>query len=80
MEILNGGTALTLAICAALAAAGRPERPAPICDGKMVSAIDITPRDPSFVAVPHQLRGVARAIGVIHTTSTRQTISHFLLL
>jgi hypothetical protein len=80
MEILNGGTALTLVICAALAGAGRPERPAAICDGKIVSAIDITPRDPSFVAVPHQLRGVARAIGVIHTTSTRQTISHFLLL
>lgn len=51
-----------------------------MCDGKTVSAIAITPRDPSFLAVPRQLRVVARAVGVIHTTSTRQTISHFLLL
>jgi len=67
-------------VTAALAVAQRTIRPADSCDGKIVSKIVITPRDPSFLAVPRPLRAVARAVGVIHTTSTRQTISRFLLV
>jgi hypothetical protein len=67
-------------VTAALAVAQRTIRPADSCDGKIVSEIVITPRDPSFLAVPRPLRAVARAVGVIHTTSTRQTISRFLLV
>jgi hypothetical protein len=50
------------------------------CDGKVVTSIIITPRDPSFLAVPKRLRRAARAVGLVHTTSTRQTIDRFLLL
>ena len=72
--------ALILAISVAHAAAqSRVSDPA-ACDGKIVTSIAITPRDPSFVAVPAQLRGLARGVGVLHTTSTWETISRFLLL
>ena len=50
------------------------------CDGKIVSAIDITPRDPSFLAVPKRLRGAARAVGLLHTTTKAKVIDRFLLL
>ena len=67
-------------MASALAVASRALSPQASCDGKIVSAIVITPHDPSFLAVPRQLRAVARAVGVVHTTSTRQTIGRFLLL
>jgi hypothetical protein len=72
--------ALILSTTGALAVPSRALGTAVPCDGKIVSAIAITPHDPSFLAVPRQLRAAARAVGLVHTTSTRQTISHFLLL
>ncbi|MGE5099543.1 MAG: hypothetical protein ACM3SX_06115 [Deltaproteobacteria bacterium] len=69
-----------LSMFGALAAAEPPTSAAPPCDGKVVTSIAITPRDPSFLAVPRQVRAVARAIGVLHTTSTEHTISRFLLV
>ena len=46
----------------------------------MVTSIVITPRDPTFLAIPQQLRELARGVGLIHTTSTQSTIDDFLLL
>jgi len=71
--------ALVLPIFAARAAAQRPASPFS-CDGKVISSIDITPHDPSFLAVPKYLRRLARGVGLLHTTSTRETIKRFLLL
>ena len=71
--------ALIVPIFVARANAQRPASPFP-CDGKVVSSIDITPRDPSFLAVPRHLRRLARGVGLLHTTSTRETIKRFLLL
>jgi hypothetical protein len=79
METVKRG-AVILSIAAAHAAA-QTSRPAEgACDGKIVTSIAITPRDPSFVAVPQQLRGVARAVGLVSTTTKAATIGHFLLL
>lgn len=79
MELVKRG-ALILSISVAHAAAqSRPSAPV-ACDGKIVTSIAITPRDPSFLAVPRQLREVARGVGLLHTTSTRETIGRFLLL
>ncbi len=50
------------------------------CDGMVVTAIAITPRDPSFLAVPRRLRALARGVGLIHTTSKEEVIRRFLLL
>lgn len=50
------------------------------CDGKIVSAIRITPEDPSFLNVPRSMRALARAVGVLHTTTQGKTIASFLLL
>ncbi len=50
------------------------------CDGLVVTAITITPRDPSFLAIPRRLRGPARAVGLTHITSKEETIQGFLLL
>ena len=50
------------------------------CDGKVVTSIVIAPRDPSFLAVPRQVRALARGVGLLHTTSTQATIGRFLLL
>jgi hypothetical protein len=50
------------------------------CDGKIVSAIAIVPRDPSFIRFPRSLRPVARAVGLHHTTTRANVIGHFLLL
>ncbi len=50
------------------------------CDGKIVSAIAITPRDPSFLSIPRRLRKVARGVGLLHTTSKAEVIGRFLLL
>lgn len=50
------------------------------CDGMVVTAINTTPRDPSFVAVPRRLRGLARGVGLIHTTSKEGVILTFLHL
>jgi len=67
-------------MAASAAVAQGVSRRASPCDGKVVTSIAITPHDPSFLAVPRQLRAVARAVGVLHTTSTEQTISRFLLV
>ena len=50
------------------------------CDGKTLTSIVFTPHDPTFLAVPRQLRELARSIGLVHTTSTPSTIDDFLLL
>jgi len=50
------------------------------CDGEIVSAIHVTPHDPSFLVVPRSVRTLARAVGVLHTTTKAETISSFLLL
>ncbi len=55
-------------------------RRATACEGKVVSAIAITPRDPSFLVVSRQLRSVARAVGLHHTTTKAEVISRFLQL
>jgi len=51
-----------------------------LCDGRIVSAIRVTPSDPSFLAVPRSVRTLARAVGVLHTTTTAEVIGSFLLL
>lgn len=79
METVKRG-ALILSIAAAHAAAQRARPAEGACDGKIVTSIAITPRDPSFLAVPRQLRGVARAVGLLSTTSKAETIGRFLLL
>jgi hypothetical protein len=50
------------------------------CDGKLVSAVVITPQAPSFLSFPRGLRTIARGAGLHHTTSTVETISSFVLL
>jgi hypothetical protein len=50
------------------------------CDGKIVSAIQVTPQAPSFLKVPRSVRALARAVGVLHTTTRAKTIGSFLLL
>jgi hypothetical protein len=50
------------------------------CDGKIVSAIDIVPHDPSFLRLPRPLRTLARGVGLHHTTTKPEVIRRFLLL
>lgn len=49
------------------------------CDGKIVSAITISPGDPSFLHIPRPLRPLARGIG-LQTTTQARVIRRFLLL
>lgn len=71
---------LIISIAAAHAGAQHAMPAEAACDGKIVTSIAITPRDPSVLAVPRQLRGLARAVGLLSTTSKTETIDHFLLL
>jgi hypothetical protein len=50
------------------------------CDGRIVSGITITPRNPSFLSFPSGLRALARGVGLHHTTSKADAIASFLLL
>jgi hypothetical protein len=50
------------------------------CDGQIVSAIAIVPRDPSFIRIPRSLRAIARGVGLHHTTTKADVIRRFLLL
>jgi hypothetical protein len=50
------------------------------CDGRTVSEIVITPRDPSFLSFPRLLRPFARAVGLHHTTSRPDVIGAYVLL
>lgn len=50
------------------------------CDGMVVTEVVVTARDPSFLQVPRRLRGLARGVGLIHTTSKEEVIRRFLLL
>ena len=50
------------------------------CGGRIVSEIVITPRDPSFLALPRRLRPLARGVGLHHTTTKAEVIRRFLLL
>jgi hypothetical protein len=55
-------------------------RTAAACEGKVVSSIDITPHEPSFLVVPPRLRAFARVVGLHHTTTKADVIGRFLLL
>ncbi len=57
-----------------------PVRLAAQCDGRIVSAIDITSRDPSFSQVPRPLRALARGAGVEHTATKADVIRGYLLV
>ncbi|HET9387098.1 MAG TPA: hypothetical protein VFO67_18325 [Gemmatimonadales bacterium] len=61
-----------------LATAARPARAQ--CDDRIVSAITIVPRDPSFLRFPRVLRPLARGVGLHHTTTKPDVIRGFLLL
>ncbi len=50
------------------------------CEGKVVSAIVITPRDPSFLVAPRPLRPVVRSVERLQTTTRAEVIERFLLL
>jgi hypothetical protein len=50
------------------------------CDGKVVSAIDITPLDAEYPSVPRGVRWLTRALGVPNVTTTREAIESFLLV
>ncbi|HSR42640.1 MAG TPA: hypothetical protein VLL48_10720 [Longimicrobiales bacterium] len=50
------------------------------CDGRIVSDIVITPRDPSFLSFPRLLRPFARGVGLHHTTTKRGVIGAYVLL
>jgi len=57
-----------------------PKPVAAQCDGRLVSAIAITPRAPLFLHVPRSLRPLARGVGLEHTTTQAEVIRRFLLL
>lgn len=50
------------------------------CDGAIVSAIEFTAHDPSFLEVPRGLHWLANAIGLLHTPSRAGAVGSFLLL
>ena len=50
------------------------------CDGLTVSSIEFASRDPSLTSLPSQLQGVARVVGLIHTTTDPGVLRHFLHL
>jgi hypothetical protein len=70
---------LLLSFGGALSAQDPPVRVAP-CNGAIVSAIEFTARDPSFLGIPRGLRWLARATGVLHTASKPGAVGAFLLL
>jgi hypothetical protein len=75
--LLNSRYALYLPVALSLVTA----RPAVAqCDGRIVSAITIIPRDPSFLRFPRALRPLARGVGLHHTTTKPDVIRGFLLL
>jgi hypothetical protein len=61
-----------------MAAAPRPA--AAQCDGRTVSTITVASHDPSFLRVPRQLRPLARALGLEHTSTREGIVRGFLLL
>jgi len=69
---------LVMPVQAALAQA--PAHTASTCDGSIVSAITIIPKDPSFLKIPRFLRPLARSVGLHHTTTKMDVIRRFLLL
>ena len=60
--------------------AAAPRRAATQCDGRTVSAITVASHDPSFLRVPRQLRPLARALGLEHTSTREGVVRSFLLL
>lgn len=63
---------LALALACGALAAQEATRADFSCDGEIVSAIHVTPHDPSLLAVPRSVRALARAMGVLHTTPRRK--------
>jgi hypothetical protein len=72
--------AFALVVSSAEASAQETTSTTSPCDGKVVSAITITPSDPSFLSVPRRLRRLARSVGLLHTTSKAEVIGTFLHL
>lgn len=70
---------LPLPFAGTLSAQDSPVGVAP-CDGAIVSAIELTAHDPSFLEVPRGLHWFARAIGLMHTPSRPGAVGAFLLL
>jgi hypothetical protein len=52
----------------------------PSCAGRIVSAVVVTTRAPSFLAFPRRLRPLARGAGLHHTTTRPEVVRRFLLL
>lgn len=50
------------------------------CNGAIVSAIEFTAHDPSFLEVPSGLQWFARTVGLLHTPSRPGAVDAFLLL
>ncbi len=71
---------LALAVTCGALSAQVAARAVASCDGRIVSAIEFTPHDPSFLVVPRGGRALARSVGVLHTTTTANTVASFLLL
>jgi hypothetical protein len=74
------GVPFVLAASHAAASAQNPAQTLSSCDGRIVSEIAVTPRDPSFLSFPAGLRPLARAVGLHHTTSKEGVIGSFVLL
>ena len=65
---------------ARVAAAQASRGAAASCAGRIVSAVVVTPRAPSFLAFPRPLRPLARSAGLHHTTTRAEVVGRFLLL
>jgi hypothetical protein len=65
---------------AALLLAVAPRPGAAQCDGRVVSAIDITSQASLFLQVPRLLRPLARGAGLEHTTTAADVIRDFMLV
>jgi hypothetical protein len=50
------------------------------CAGRIVSAVVVAPRAPTFLAFPRRLRALARGAGLHHTTTRAVVVRRFLLL
>lgn len=50
------------------------------CEGRVVSEIVVTPRDPVIPSVPSELGWLTSAIAGLHTTTTADVVERFLLL
>jgi hypothetical protein len=78
--VVCGALPLLLVLSGGAAHAQGPSGLRVPCDGRAVSAIEVTSEDPTFLKVPRGLGWFARGVGLLHTTSKSEVISSFLLL